>query len=105
MSILKNVINCFAFCEFRTNRNSTKKTFIFIIESRIEKIDENENVDDQIDNIVIINDFFEQLKQQINVEKIRTNITNFFVDKIFFITIVVVSLFFFKKMKFVKFDI
>ena len=55
----KNVINRFVFCKSRTSRNLTKKTFIFIIENRVEKIDENENVNNQIDNIVIINDFFE----------------------------------------------
>ena len=83
MSTSKNVTNRFVFREFRTNRNSTKKTFMFIIESRVKKIDENENVNDQINNIVIINNFFEQLKQQIDVEKTCTNITNFFVDKFF----------------------
>ena len=119
MSTSKNVLNHFVFCKLRTNQNSKKKIFIFFTKSRIEKINENENEkididnnvnnindqNDQIDEIVITNDFFEQLKQQIDVEKIRTNIANFFVDKNFFyndrrrITV------FFKKMKFVEFDI
>ena len=96
-----------------------KKTFIFFTESRIEKIDENENekvnVDDDVDNIngqndqidkiVITNDFFEQLKQQIGVEKTRTNIANFFVDENFFYDDRRRIIVFFERMKSAEFDI